>query len=223
MNRFFLFLTLTSAGFGAAAPTQGTGTSGPEYPSAFTNYLINTVVPGYQADESAPGATDLEISYLRGEVDGTNFAANIVGQYPAWTTDFGAKENLEQVQLEPIEMQIVLFTLFGTDPSTDTYHYWQGYEDAIQDTLDSMNSWPGTGGTVTGTTVEYELVLPGNFGTDPSAATPTPTVTPAPAVSTPTIAKAPTVIMSMPSVNSSASANARSIPARRSISASLFR
>ncbi|HEY5228898.1 MAG TPA: hypothetical protein VIJ19_10160, partial [Opitutaceae bacterium] len=83
MNRILLFLTLTSAGFCAAVPSQGgSGTTGPEYPSVFTDYLINTVVATDVAAESAPGATDLEISYLRGQVDGTNFAADVVGNAP---------------------------------------------------------------------------------------------------------------------------------------------
>jgi hypothetical protein len=220
IHRLLLFLSLTSAGLCVAPPSQG-GLAGaaPEYPSPFTDYLLKTVVAGEVAAESAPGATDLEISYLRGEVDGTDYTANIVGENPGWMTDFGTKTDLEQVLLEPMEMQIVLFAQFGDDPSSDAYHYWQGYEDAIQGTLDSMNSWAGTGGEVLGTTVEYTLFIPGQTETDPPA--PAPSVATTPAISTPIITKAPTILMPMPLLNPGT--GPRPIPIRRAIMGSMTR
>jgi hypothetical protein len=224
MKRFLLSLILTSAGYSATISQQGTTTTAnPEYPSAFTNYLINSVIPQFEAAELAPGLTDLEISYLKGEVDGTIAQVNLVGQSATWMTDFGAKSALEQAKMQSEEQQIFIFSLFGGDPTTVEYQYNQGYEDAVQNTINLMNSWPGTGGTVAGTTEEYVLVIPDGFGASSSTST-TASSTPAPATTPPTSTKAPTVtkestvVVDMPVVISTvANANRGPAPVRNGV------
>jgi hypothetical protein len=103
----------------------------------------------------------LEVSYFHGKVDGTHAQAIIIGRNPGWMTNFRTKTDVERVRMEMEEQQVFLFILFGADPKTEVFQYWQGYEDAIQETIDSMNAWPGTGGSVPGTAVEFALVIPG--------------------------------------------------------------
>lgn len=141
-------------------PSVGSGISAPDGASAFTDYLTKSLVPRFRAAALKPGLSELERSYLSGKADGTVAQAKIVGRNPSWMTRFGTKMRVEQVVMGTEEQQIAISVLFGSSPKTKITQYWQGYEDAIQETIVSMNTWPGTGGEVKGTAVEYAIVIP---------------------------------------------------------------
>jgi hypothetical protein len=169
--RLLPFLTLASIGFSALPALKGgPETPAPEFPSEFTDYLIKSVATRYKAAEFATGRSALEVSYFRGKVDGINAQAIVVGRNPNWMSNFRTKTDVERVRMEMEEQHVFLFILFGADPKTEAYQYWQGYEDAIQETIDSMNTWPKTGGTVPGTAVEFALASPAGVLNHPNQA-----------------------------------------------------
>jgi hypothetical protein len=187
MKSLFLFLTTASLAVAVAPPVS---TPAP-VPTAFTNLLINTVIPQEKAEAAAVGTSSTEKSYLQGKIDSTNYLANLVGQNPGWMTNFATKMNLEQTKMEVIEQQIVVYDLFGADPTTALSQYWQGYEDAIQDTVDSMNTWPNTGGPVPGTTTEYTIHITNASDTDTTTTVAVAAPKPAPSAATTIIRLAP--------------------------------
>jgi hypothetical protein len=114
--------------------------------------MLGPWISEYEAESTLPG----ESSLAEGESEATKDMAQFVARYPQWMTNFGVKLLVEQAMIVS-EQEVVVFALVGADPASDDFQYWQGYEDAIQRTIDAMNAWPDTGGAVPGTSREYEL------------------------------------------------------------------
>jgi hypothetical protein len=166
--------TLTAVGIFLASQAMcqaftevGSETSAP--PPAVTSPLTTEMLGQWVDEFTTESALPGQSYYCEGEIAATKDLAYFLGQNPLWMTNFKSKVVTEQTMLG-MEQTVAVFSLYGADPTTNDFQYWQGYEDTIQKTLDAMNDWPNTGGIVPGTS-NPEYVVPSSSTVAPISTT----------------------------------------------------